>query len=293
MLVMTMFAEAAHCDRFNDYRLIHDNVEGGALMDMSKYFGSMTAERLEEPPHGTSEWVEDFYYNLDSLYKDGKPFIYALDSMDSINSRQDSELFQLQKTARLKDQDAKGGFHLAKPKINSEGLRKAMSELPVTGSMLFIISQTRAKIGGGFGDDESQSGGRALKHYTRLQLWTVPGRALKKTVNGVPHQIGSLCKVQVRKNHVVGNKRTITFPILNEIGIDDVTSCIDWLINVGQWKQIKQSVVAEELRFKGLKSKLISMIENEGRQKELRVVVASTWRKIEEQCKSGRPGRYK
>src|SRR2546423_5801296 len=39
-LSLSCFAEACCNDAFHDYRLIFDDVEGGALMDIRRYFGN-------------------------------------------------------------------------------------------------------------------------------------------------------------------------------------------------------------------------------------------------------------
>src|SRR6186713_2266183 len=48
-LTMNILAEAAYNPRFASYRLIHDNVEDGALMDVRRFYGKQTARRLEAP----------------------------------------------------------------------------------------------------------------------------------------------------------------------------------------------------------------------------------------------------
>ncbi len=53
-LSLTCLAEASINKNFKDYRFIYDNSEGGALMDIERFFGSGVAERIE-PPSLTEE----------------------------------------------------------------------------------------------------------------------------------------------------------------------------------------------------------------------------------------------
>ena len=316
VVVMTAFAEAVRSKSFRNYKLIHDNPEGGAMMDSSLYGGKKTVDKIEDPPRGTSEWVEDFFYNLDDLYAMRKSFIYVLDSLDALGSEQDEKQFVKKKSARGTQEKAGGDYHLARPKLISQGLRKAMSELPRTGSILLVISQTRDNVGASmFEQQDKYSGGRALEFYTRLQLWFSGGRAINKKIQGNVHQIGIQCRVRVKKNHVTGKKATVEFPIYHSYGIDDIGSMVDWLLdNNGGWGKAplkkdksmrsrgaqrtgskpkgSNNIKAPEFDFVGTKADLISKIEIEGRYKELQLLVAATWRSIEEATQLKRPRRY-
>ena len=85
-LSLTCFAEACRNSNFDEYDLIFDNVEDGALMSFEQYFGKVMARRLQPPawePSGAPQYsllAEEFYFNLDDrllLVEKGKakPFI--------------------------------------------------------------------------------------------------------------------------------------------------------------------------------------------------------------------------
>jgi len=107
-LTRTCLAEAAINTYFKDYRFIFDNAENGSIMDTEKFFGKAVARRLE-PPQGTrakpinSEFTEDFYYNIDDAFKDGRKFIYILDSMDALDTKADLKKFNAKKLFRVHD----------------------------------------------------------------------------------------------------------------------------------------------------------------------------------------------
>lgn len=300
---MTIFAEATRNKNFKKYRLIYDNIEDGALMNFAEYFGEDVAERVE-PPEGTtanptySETVERFYYNLEDATKSG-PCIYILDSMDALVCKADLKKFAKMKIADRKKESETGDFGLAKAKLNSSYLRQARGWLKKSGSILFIISQTRDNINQvGYGNTKTRAGGRALKFYATLELWTSVREQLYKDVRGKRRQVGMLAQIDVRKNRVHGTKRKVYLPILHSYGIDDIGSCIDWLIDEGHWKVgaakgIKGKVVrAPEFDFVGKRAELIRTIEKEEDEPTLRLLVQKVWNEIEEACKSKRKSRY-
>lgn len=104
-LSLTCMAEAARRKDFDNHRFIFDNAEDGALMDIERYFGRKVADRLEPPrvvdgEARYSETVEDFYDNLDDAAMNGRPFIYVLDSMDTLQSVTETQEYEEQKEAR-------------------------------------------------------------------------------------------------------------------------------------------------------------------------------------------------
>ena len=89
-LCMTCLAEAVNDPKFDKYRLIYDDVEGGALMDITKFFGSKLAKRIEPPRKKKgvalySQNIEELYYHIDDAVEEGGPFIYIVDSMDFLS----------------------------------------------------------------------------------------------------------------------------------------------------------------------------------------------------------------
>ncbi len=299
-LSMTCFAEAAINPQFKKYRFIHDNAEGGALMDFTEFFGKDVARRVEEPPNGISEYLEQFYFNLDELHNEGVPFIYVLDSMDALDTIAAAKKFQEHKKAAKKGTEATGSYGLDKPKMNSEGLRRAKHQLKKSKSIIIIISQTRDTIGfGAKFKPKTRSGGRALKFYVRLEIWSSIFKNLKKTVRGAPRQIGIIAKLKVVKNHLTGQKSECEVPIFNSYGMDDLGSCIDFLIKEKHWKASSKKdigpetkVKAPEFKFKGTKRKLLKRIEKRGLETELQMIVAEIWDEIKELSKVDRKPRY-
>ena len=296
-LSMTCFAEACLNDEFKDHRLIYDDVENGCLMDVERFFGTQVKERLEAPKYDNeglpehSTKVEEFYYNIHNAIEEGKPFIYVLDSMDGLSSESEQEKFNEQKAAFEKGKTTAGSYGDGKAKKNSENLRKIMSDLKRTNSILIIISQTRDNLGMGF-EKKTRSGGKALRFYATNEIWTSVAGKINKTVDGTPRHIGNYIKAQIRKNRTSGWSNDVKLSIYPSYGIDDVGSCIDYLIEEGHWKKSKQSYIVPEFDFEGRRETLIDYIEENNKIKELREITGQVWNETKEKCSLKRKKRY-
>lgn len=306
-LSLTCLAEAARNENFKDHRFIYDNAEDGALMDIEKFFGKKVFQRMAEPKNGCSTSIEEFYYNIDDTIKAGKPFIYILDSMDSLTSESEQDKFDETKTAHRKGKTTTGSYGDGKAKKNSSGIRRLLGPLRDSGSILLVLNQTRDNLGFGF-EKKSRSGGHALRFYATVEMWSSLIGKIKKTVKGKPRQLGINSLVKLKKNRITGREREVTIPIYHSTGIDDIGSCVDYLIEEGHWinkspkntkkktekrhKKKSKGIYAEEFDFTGTREKLIQMIEEESCEFDLREIVGEVWNEIEEACKIKRKKRY-
>jgi RecA/RadA recombinase len=291
-LSMTCFAEACMSKGFKDHRLIFDDVEGGALMDVEHYFGKAVAKRREI---FNSDTIEDFYFGITDLIAEGKPFIYVLDSQDALGSAGSQKKFEEHKKAAREGKVADGSYGDGKAKIHSENIRNVLAGLRATGSILIIIGQTRDNLGFGFAE-KTRSGGKALKFYANIEIWTAVGGKLTKTVREQKRTIGAKCLAQIKKNRVtgkVGKDREVEIPIYYDLGIDDLGSMVDYLTIEKHWKVKKQTIEAPEIMFEGTRPKLLSYIEDENLEDKVRGIVGKLWNEIEEASKPiGRKKRY-
>jgi len=287
-LTLTCLAEAARNPNFKDYRFIHDDAERGALMDIRRFFGKEVERRLKTIRSYT---IEEFYYNLDTANKKGRPFIYILDSMDSLTSEAEISKFDKQKKAHRLNKETAGTMTDGKAKVNSQNLRRALNPLSKTGSILLIVNQNRDKLTG-FGG-KARSGGHAMQYYATLEIWSDVITRIKKTYRGKKRLQGTSCRLRVRKNRIQGKDRTIQVPIYNTYGMDDIGSCIDYLLSEKYWKKTKSGVItAPEFDFKGKRSKLINMISKEIMEMDLSMVAADCWKEIEDAVAIKRKPRY-
>jgi hypothetical protein len=305
---LASFAEAAMNGRYDGYRFVYDCGEDGAGMNMVKHFGRKMVDRLEpacrlqgKPWH--SERIEDFYLNLDDALDKG-PVIYVLDSMDSLGSEGDNADFLKMKkqAAQLKkkqegegsDKEEKvaGSYGDGKAKANSRWLRRVQHKLDHTGSILVIIDQTRDNVGSWLGG-KTRSGGKALTFYAQVEIWSSVKEKESVKINDKPRHVGNVCLMHVKRSRFTGHEAKVEVPIYFSSGIDDVGSCVDYLIAEKHWKKEKGGVIgAPEFDFTGKRDALIERIEADDREGELHSLVAQTWYDIEQACAVQRKKRY-
>lgn len=297
-LTLTCMAEAAANKKYNDYQFIFDNAENGALMNFAKFFGKKMASRLR-PPKGTleepiySSTVEQFYFNVDSVLKQG-PAIYVLDSMDALTTEDEGGKFDEHKKANEKGKEVSGSYGTSKAKLNSTYLRVVFNRLRDTGSILVLISQTRDNIGfGAQFNPKTRSGGRALTFYSHLEIWSSVKGHLKTTYKGKPREQGIICQLHVKKNRLTGRDRKIEIPIYHSLGIDDLGSLVDWLVEEGHWSESKGRIDAKDFDISGYREKVIDHIQqNPERIETLKRVCQEVWTDIEDAIKVQRISRY-
>jgi RecA/RadA recombinase len=300
-LTLTCMAEAAINKSFDGYRFIYDDVEGGALMDFERFFGKEMASRVEPPARGAdgepvySETIEDMYFGLHDAIEDGRPFIWVEDSMDALSSKYEGKKFDEKKKEARGGKKAKGDYGDGKAAINSRFLRKILSGLRDTGSILILIGQTRDNIDAGlFEPKKTRSGGWALKFYSCLEMWSSVRGKLTREVRGKKRQIGINAAVKVKKNRLTGKDREIVMPIYWSMGIDDLGSCVDYLIDEGHWKTKGKTgiVLATDFDMEHRRDRLIHEIEEQGLERDLRELVGVVWEEVERACEVKRKPRY-
>jgi hypothetical protein len=268
-------------------------------MNIRKFFGRGVEERIRPPARRNgqpvySNTLEKFYYHLDDCLKKGRPFIYILDSVDSLSCEAELSKFQKKKAAARTGKTTAGSFGAEKAKINSSHLRLFINPLYETGSILLVINQTRDNLSG-FGKPKSRSGGNALQFYACMEIWSSVYQEISKTYRKKSRVQGTLCRIRVRKNRVTGKAgkfRQVLIPIFDTYGIDDITSCIDYLVDEEHWKENKGIIKAPEFEFKGRRDKLADLISGNDMEKDLIAVVEDVWRDIENAVAIKRKPRY-
>lgn len=295
-LAYTCMAEAARNKAYDGHRFVVDQIENGALMDTTRYFGRAVTDRIE-PPRGTpeepeySDTVEDLYYNLDDAMSKG-PCIYIADSFDALSAEADDDLFEAKKNERYHDgKKAKGTMGTAKAKANSQGIRRLMQKLRKTGSIFIGISQTRDNLGFGFAE-KVRSGGKALKFAAHIEFWLSVKETLKKDVKGKERPVGAKVLVKVAKNRLSGWKGVVTMPFYRSVGIDNTGGMVDYLVEEGHWKKTKAGILAPEINSLASRDSLIQKIEAAGLESKVRKACRACWQAIEAECAVERKPRY-
>lgn len=306
-LSMTCLAEAMQSEDFKDHRIIYDNTEDGMLMDVPRLFGSRVLSRLKPPSWQKvdgekiprmSRTIEEFYFHIDDhlkkAEKDSSPFIYILDSMDGLDADADQEHFEKSKKAHRENKDASGSYGMAKAKANSTGLRRVRAGLSATGSILIIVGQTRenTKANSPWAPTKTRGGGKALRFYATAEFWSSVIGQESKTVRGKKRKIGTQVRLQMQKNRLTGKLHDVELSIYPSYGIDDIGSCITFLISEGWWKKSKGVITAPELEFKGKQEELAKLCESPKNLRTLRHTTGECWNEIEGSCSLQRTARY-
>lgn len=281
-LVVSTLAEAANDPRFDDYDLIYDGPEGGALFDVAHLFGQKLASRLSVPRRGTSYTIEQFYANLRAHRECGRQFIWALDSMDSLSSEQEAKVNAQHDMALLTGEELDGSYGDGKARTNSQNIRTVMEHLVTTDSLLMIICQTRDSLSGSF-SPKVYSGGNALRFYADCRMWTVDMGKNKCTVKGNEMTIGNIMGVKVDKNRARGRNFSVDVPIYYHTGIDDLGSLVAYLIETKLWKIEGGLIVsAPEFDAAGITpNELVKYIQSIEYDDELRYIAQQHWLTLE------------
>lgn len=306
LLTKTMFAEAVRNELFAGYRLVDDNVEDGSLFDVEKFWGRKVGAKIE-PPRGTraapkfSQTAREFYYNVDECFKAKTPFIYNLDSMDALDTEEDQENFDATRKAHESGKDGPGSYGMSKAKTNSSGLRNIFGKLRDSGSIVNVITQTRDNVNPLTNKFQPQirSGGRSLKFYAHAEMWTSVTGNITRSVRGQTRKIGIYVKVKVEKNRQTGRLVEVEIPIYWSFGIDDLGSCVDYLIDEKHWKvkqegkNTKVKVEAPEFSAEAVTcDELVRKIDSEGLDARLRTLVGRVWRDVEREMTPDRRSKY-
>jgi RecA/RadA recombinase len=281
LLTLATLAEAANDPRFDEYELIYDGPEGGALFDMAKMYGSKLVARMAAPCRGISYKIEEFYANLRAHAATERPFVWVLDSMDSLSSDQEQGVNEENDRRVLVGDDLQGSYGDGKARTNSQNIRTIMEFLVRSNSLLIIICQTRDSLGGTF-SESVYSGGRALRFYADCRMWTADVGQIKKTVKGHDVTMGNHMKVKVDKNRVRGRKFDVEIPLYNHIGVDDIGSLVDYLVEYKRWAATAGNITAKDLNVEGMpRDHFIQYLESCDYGDEVRLIAQEHWLEME------------
>ena len=281
-----------------------------AYWDVEQFWGSKLAGRIE-PPAGNRDapvyprTVQDFYFLLYDSFEWGKdnraipnskkckPFVWVEDSMSSLDEEARWDKFETNRSKAAAGKELEGSYGMGKAKVNSDNILWVVNALADTGFILIIINQTRDRVGyGAQYNPNTVGGGLGLKFYANHELWSSVTGEITRTINDKKRQIGTFCEIAVKKNSLNGRSRTVEVPIYSSFGLDDIGSCVDFLIEEKHWRKEGAGIAAPEFEHEGTREKLIQIIEEQELEYELRRITQQVWDSIEEKCKIERKLRY-
>jgi RecA/RadA recombinase len=296
-LMLTMLASCAVDKRFDDYELILDDAERTMSFNLDYLFPRLST-RLAAPAYDGDEpiysnTIQDLENNilLRCIGKKSrnKPFIYVLDSLDSLSSTQELEREYKNALKMAKSDEAvkeiQKSYGTEKARIIGAVFRMINGRIKDTDGAFFVVQQTRQRINKNFGEtDWITSGGEAPFFYSFHRVYLDSGKNLTGESMGVKHKIGGRTHCQVVKNKLTGKRRSIDFDIYEDLGIDDVCSCVDFLKFTKHWPTVGAYMEAPGILGRGEKmyrSEIISLIEREGLEVQTQTIVGQVWNQIE------------
>ena len=301
MLAMSCMAEVAHDERFAHYRLDYRDIEARLNFDIPYLFGDRLASRLNMG--GKIETVEDWLRDLWKILDDcelrkGPPTIYALDCFDFLTSPE-----EISKTKKKSEGEKTKGSYAGARKAGdlTALLRLTIRRLEATKSLLLVISQVRENMDAGIFDPKLyRGGGYALGHACTHELWLFSRGKLKKTVRERERIIGAKTCPRITKNSLTGKARETEVNIYYDYGIDDIGSCVDFMVTEGFWKKkvdpktkkITNTISVPILGIEGSRITIIQQVEEKGLEVRLRKAVGKAWREIEESMRLNRKKRF-
>ena len=297
-LALTVLATCAYIPAFDNYLLIHDDSEEADEFNTVKLFGQKAANRILPPSLNrddpkNSHTIMDFQCNVRRLLKGDKPIIYIQDSLDSLKTKEELEHAEDLQKAHESGKEAKGTYGMEKAKQIGILLRLILSDLKNTESLVLIISQTRDNIDPMSFQKRTRSGGKALYFYCSYEMWLAVARQLNTNINNKPRNIGVISRIKGTKNKSSGKSREIDVPIFYDYGLDDIGSCIDFLISEGWWESSKSGMItAKEFDIICQRTKLINTIEEKNLIGKLQRVTAACWMDIETRLKIDRKPKF-
>jgi RecA/RadA recombinase len=287
---LTTIAAMANEKRFKDYSFFVDDVEEALLINIRKMFGDKTADRIDTKTYH-SNTIEQWFANQMKAIQNKKPFIYITDSFDALDSeaaieRSNEVAKQIEKNG---ESDGKGSYKVEKAKGVRQILRAIKGDIKKTESLSLIISQSQTDLRPMMHGKKTRACGEALKFYCTHEIWlNRMGKLKDKEI-----EIGSLIQAKLGKNRVTGKKRNAVFPVYYDYGVDDIVSCLNYLIDAKRILTVsKQTISCPDLNFEGLKAALVNKIETERLEKEIQLLMKDEWDKVEESVKLNRKPRW-
>lgn len=283
-LALSCLAECATNKKFDKYDLYYDDAEDALEFDIKKLFGKSLLNRLILSSN--SDTIEDFYGNIIKVIKKDKPFLYILDSLDSVSSVDEQKRAEVYGKGKIPE----GSYKMDKPKLVSEILRVITRDIKQKEALVAVISQTRDNIGyGAMFQPKVRSGGKALKFYCCHEIWL----AVRSKIKEKNRETGIIAQAKITKNKLTGKNRIVEFPINNFYGMDNISANISFLIEEDYWKKEgKTKIVAKDFNFEGTAKKLIRKIEEKNLENELILLVADVWKSIEDSIQPNRKAKY-
>jgi RecA/RadA recombinase len=212
----------------------YDDVESGMLFDTETMFGfPIYNDNLI-----CSGTVEEFNFNFTKFCKGlrkGQRAVYVVDSLDMLPPqaalKRSDEEYKTMESGKVYDKGTYGKEKQMYLSANFFSQKAAMAR--DHNCILIFVSQLRANFDSVFGEKEKKGGGFALDHQNSLEIWLYKKSdiSVEKEIRGIKRPItkGSEMEARVKKNKITGQRSRCFFSVIDDMGIDNVGSNVDYL----------------------------------------------------------------
>lgn len=183
----------------------------------------------DEEPIFTVEQLEVSLTNV--MESAALPTLYMVDSYDALSDDKEASM----------DPGDHATYGTGKAKQGSAMFRRINQKLSRSNMTFGIVSQVRDNIGVTFGRQHKRNGGKCLDFYATHVVWLAKMKNLQCTRQKIKRVHGVQIKAKVDKNKIGMPHREAEFPIRFGYGIENVISCVDWLVTHGKHKKVFDS----------------------------------------------------
>jgi RecA/RadA recombinase len=289
LMLMTLMAEALIDKRFDAYDLIYEDLESALFFPMEQMFGK-NISRIQVK-HAMPRFMEDWHSDVIQCTK--KPCITGIDSWDTLVAKDDMK-------KAIDGEYTTTGWKTAKALLSAAVWPMIMGQIWNSQSLMFVISQTRDNIGVTFGAAKKRSGGNALRFFSSCEIWLANAGVTEKTVRGQKRKTGHNVLIRVARTRITGKQRTVEIQVNNDIGVDNTSSNVAWLMKEKFWGKDGDHVLlgTDHERFgfdpdaKLTVPALVKAIEGGKHQALLAQITGECWQELEREIATPRKSKY-
>jgi RecA/RadA recombinase len=276
--------------KVKEVKVQFNSVEGVMDFPLEAMYGTEFFEAIDWTRHGTAEEAGRRVLREMDNQKPGTSIIHVIDSWDALDSEEDRAAFE---KSIKEDKPIEGSYHLGKQAFGSKHFFKAVADRLAYNRLdftLFIISQTRERIGVTFGEKYYRAGGKALDFYSHQICWLHESRKIPRESDGEKMTVGVDIIGNFKKNKVAPPFRQGKAVIYFNHGVDDYSSMVDY-----GWPRGKKGTVFKlesmEKPYK-MREAFIERIIKDRKKKELEDFCEEKWKRVVQNTQVERPPKF-
>jgi len=267
-------------------------LEPNVMIDIERLYGKKFAKALEVVAD-LDITLEQWQVDVRGRFKAAKKtLVVTLDSTDALKCEADLAALDGKSVGKKKagdDEADEGKKAKAQRAAAATAWSKCLSEVTkavgVNQGLLILTSQVRTSPGVMFGSPFYRSCGAALDFFSEVRVWMWASSQEKvEDVN-----VGGWTKIEVKRNKVTGDARTIYAPIYPSYGIDDTRAMLHFLADTescgAKWalaKGMEKITVGEQTMTL---AEMAAFYDGEATKDVLKAMVTEAWEAREARLK--------